>query len=128
MTTARVTDTEFAERHPVVIMHCDAPGCLRQVRRAPRIIVPSRTPLEPGHRPVRIMTTLHYCDAHAHVFDQREYLTDRRKSEIENFARHRRPLRWKPDFDAARIEAVLVTTPEYRRFLSYILGGAHVVA
>ena len=101
---------------PAVVMHCDVPGCLALVRRAPRIVLPSRTPLEPGHVPLRIMTTLHYCDAHRHTFRLAEYWTDAIKRRAEDTARHLRPHEFRCDFDAAQVELLLVTTPEYRAF------------
>jgi hypothetical protein len=129
MATRRSFDTELPRTTRVVVMSCDAPGCLRQVRRAPRIIIPSRTPFDPTHRPIRVMTTLHCCDAHRDIFDPREWLTDQRKADVERVACARRPAGFRPDFEDVRVELVLVTTPEYRRFLADVLGGStHVVA
>jgi len=127
MSTQRTHETELAT--PVVIMTCDVAGCLRQVRRAPRIIIPSRTPAVIGHRPIRVMTTLHYCEFHARVFDAREWLTDANKRRVELAARLKRMPDFVPDFEAVRVEPVLVTTPEYLAFMRDILGSnIHVVA
>lgn len=105
--------------YPAVTMTCDFTGhrCRREVRRAPRIIVPSRTPLALGHGPWRIMTTLHYCDLHRDTFHVEDYWTDAIKARVEQAVRHRRPPGFQPDFDAARVELLLVTTPEYRQFM-----------
>ena len=107
---------------PAAVMHCDVPGCLAMVRRAPRIVLPSRTPLAPGHAPLRVMTTLHYCDAHRATFQPALYWTDAIKRRVEIQARALRPADFRPDFEAARVEMVLVTTPEYRAFCCGTLG------
>ena len=103
-----------------VVMSCDHKGCLDLVRRGPRVVIPSRTPFEVGHKPIRIMTTLHYCEIHAHEFDVQAYLTGEQKTRIEGWAKQFRPLDFKPDFEAAKAEPVLVTTPEYRKFLEHL--------
>lgn len=103
-----------------VVMSCDHAGCLQLVRRGPRIVIPSRTPFEPGHRPVRIMTTLHYCELHQGEFDVAAYLTGAQKARVEGTARLLRPASFRPDFERAFAETVLVTTPEYRKFLEHL--------
>lgn len=129
MSTQRTFETDLPRTVRVVVMSCDAPGCLHQVRRAPRILVPSKTPFDPTHRPIRVMTTLHYCEQHRSAFDPREWLTDARKAGVEKLARVKRPHGFIPDFDAATVELVLTTTPEYRRFLADTLGSnVHVVS
>ena len=107
---------------PTPHMVCDHTTfrCLAEVKRAPVIVIPSVTPFEPGHRPVRIPTTLHYCEFHRGDFDVQAYLSDFQKRRVELTVREIRPADFKPDFDAAFAELVLVTTPEYRRFLHYI--------
>lgn len=107
------------------VMTCDVVGCRRQPRRAPRIIIPS-TVFELDHPALRIMTTLHYCEDHRGAFDLAAYWTDAIKARVEKVAKAKRPLTWKPDFEHARFELVLVTTPEYRQFLQDM--GMHVVA
>ena len=108
---------------PWIDMRCDHSGlvCLREVRRAPRIVVPSCTPWEPGHAPLRVMTTLHYCELHKGEFNLDGYWTGAIKARLERVAKRKRPLGFRPDFEAARCEQVLVTTPEYRAFL-YEIG------
>jgi hypothetical protein len=106
-------------------MHCDHAGCARQVRRAPRILVPSKTPFALGHAPIRIMTTLHYCEIHRLVFDPASYFTDAVKTMVEARARILRPIGFQCDFEQAVAVPVLVTTPEYRAFLQEI--GVRVV-
>lgn len=100
-----------------VTMVCDVTGCKQQPRRGPRVVIPGRTPLELGHAPLRVMTPLHYCELHRNHFDVAAWLTDAEKANIERIGRRVRPLGWKPDFDAVRIEHLLITTPEYREFL-----------
>lgn len=105
---------------PMPPMRCDFPPpgtCFREVKRAPRIILPSRTPFEPGHAPLRIMTTLHFCDTHRYTFNVAHYWTGEIRTRAEAAARQKRPAGFRPDFDAAWCEMVLVTTPEYRGFL-----------
>jgi hypothetical protein len=113
----------------VVVMVCDAPGCLRQVRRAPRIVIHSTTPLAPGHRPFKVMTPLHYCDQHFTCFDPREWLNDANKRRVEAALKRIRPPDFLPDFERPVTEPVLVTTPEYLAFMQAALGSnVHVVA
>lgn len=104
---------------PELVMHCDVPGCLRLVARAPRVIVPSATPFAFGHRPMRVMTTLHYCEPHAEAqpVTAADILRPKLKGDIEARAKVARPDGFKPDFERASIEWVLVTTPEYKSFL-----------
>jgi hypothetical protein len=104
---------------PGLIMTCDAPCCFRWVSHAPRIVVPPRAEC-PSIRPLRIMTTLHYCDTHRDYFDVQRYLSATQKRRIERQARELFGPDWRPDFEAARVEHVLVTTPEYRAFLEHI--------
>ena len=111
---------------PAVMMTCDNSGCRGQVKRAPRIVVPSRTPMLPGHAPIRIMTTLHYCEAHRTAFDVSSYWTDLIKRRAEDTARRIRPTLFRLDFEAATVELMLVTTPEYRQFLRSL--GVNCVA
>lgn len=119
---ADAEDRKAGERNPflglpAVAMKCDAGFCLDEVRRAPRIIIPSKMPFEPGHDPIRMMTTLHFCEAHRFAFNLAAYWTDKEKASVERRAKEIRPHGFKPDFEAASIELVLVTTPEYRAFL-----------
>jgi hypothetical protein len=102
---------------PAVVMHCDVPGCLDMVKRAPRVVLPSKTPFELGHTPLKIMTTLHYCETHRGTFHLGLYWTDKIKRRAEDRARQIRPYGFRCDFEAARVEMVLVTTPEYRAFM-----------
>jgi hypothetical protein len=111
---------------PTVAMRCDHSDliCLSEVRRAPVIVVPGKAPFDkiqaPRFRPIRIPTDLHYCEFHRGDFDVHQYLSDVQKARIEATARQIRSVEWKPDFDAAFADLVLVTTPEYRRFLVHI--------
>ena len=105
-------------------MICDHPGCKHEPIRAPRLVVPSASPRDAGHRPVRVMTTLHLCPAHIGTLKAADLLTPRLKARIEDRCRIDRPLGFRPDFDRAVIEHVLITTPEYRAFASRVLADA----
>jgi hypothetical protein len=108
---------------PGLIMSCDATlpegKCLREVRRAPRIVIPAAWNGTPQF-PLRIMTVLHYCEEHRYAFDLRAYLSDDQKRRIERQARETRGADFKPDFDRARCELILVTIPEYREFMQHV--------
>ena len=103
--------------NPAVQMVCDAPICARQVKWAPRLLVPNRNADRPELPPLRIMTTLHYCDLHRDSFDVVSYWTELVKRRCEVRARELHGSDFKPDFEQASIQLVLVTTPEYRAFL-----------
>jgi hypothetical protein len=102
-------------------MTCDGSElitCIREVKRAPRVIVPAR-PECPAENPLRLMTTLHYCDSCAVLrpLDVHAWLAEPgRKRRIEALARAQRGPDFKPDFEAATVELLLTTTPEYREF------------
>lgn len=101
-------------------MSCDHTTfiCPREVRRAPRIVVPSRDGLVV--RPAKVMTTLHYCDLHAWDFRPEEYWTGDQKARLEKTLRETGRPDFRPDFERSRIEMVLVTTPEYQDFLWHV--------
>lgn len=98
-------------------MHCDHPGCRWSVARAPRITVCSTMAPWPGHKPLRMLTTLHYCEMHKGEITIHDLLTDKVKADFERVAKIKRPIEFKCDFDKAFLEFILVTTPEYRQFL-----------
>ena len=103
---------------PHIYTMCDHSGlikCAREVKRAPRIVVPAA----PGilDVPMKVMTTLHYCDEHAWDFDPATYWTDKQKARLERYARDHGRGDFKPNFERSFIEHVLVTTPEYQNFL-----------
>jgi hypothetical protein len=107
-----------------LLMSCDhGCDCRNSVKYAPRILVPSATLLVPGHLPLRMMTTLHYCEMHISAPAVTDFLTPALKVKFERAARQQRPIGFKCDFERARIEPVLVTTPEYRAFLEHLLAG-----
>jgi hypothetical protein len=109
-------------------MHCDHRGCKNTPNRAPRLIVQSRTPDEPGHRPIRMFTPFHFCEIHKSEVSADMLLTPKVIAVFEECAKKRRPLDFACDFEpgeargfeakGAAIEWVLTTTPEYREFLS----------
>lgn len=106
-----------------LVMVCDHPGCRNAPDRAPCIVIPGSNPGTrwlPGFRPIRIMTTLHFCLPHAvpGAFDLAGWLTAHNKSRVEDTARRLRARGFKPDFEAATQKWELVTTPEYRQFLT----------
>lgn len=115
--------------NPDLIMRCDVPGCVHQVKYGLRIVVPSQTPDRLLHRPMRIMTTLHVCQPHQNAFHNlpAEFFTAPQRARLERAARLKRPDDFKPNFEAAYLEKVLVTTPEYRDFLKHV-GARRVVA
>ena len=107
-------------------MRCDGGmgGCRNTVARAPRIIIPA-TPWALDIPPRRVWTTLHYCELHAHSEAQNgklllAVLSDQVKAQVEAVAKAKWPHGHKPDFDRARIEWMLVTTPEYLKWLAGI--------
>lgn len=91
--------------------------CKNSVARAPRLVVPSRTPEVLGHFPLKRFTTLHYCELHKGELKVEDLLTAKLKRALEADARAERPLGFRCDFDSAVIDFVLTTTPEYRHFL-----------
>jgi hypothetical protein len=91
--------------------------CKNSVMRGPRLVVPSRTPLEIGHWPMKRFTTLHYCELHKGELKVEDHADAALKRELEADARVERPHGFKCDFEKAGIDFVLTTTPEYRRFL-----------
>lgn len=97
--------------------------CKNEPMRAPRVVVPSKTWLEPGHIALKMMTTLHYCEWHKGELKLADVLNAKIKVDFERVAKAKRPLDFKCDFDAAFIEWVLVTTPEYREWMSKLGAG-----
>ena len=108
-----------------VTMTCDCPGCKNEVAWAPRIYIPSRTPFAAGNDPIRVMTTLHSCDLHRGSFRIEDILDGKLKRKVELQANRVRVIGFKPDFEAAKLEYVRVTTPEYRAFLGSIVVNAN---
>jgi hypothetical protein len=106
-------------------MRCDGAmgGCAIPPERAPRIIVPPR-PFDPALPPRRVWTTLHFCRLHQAEVTAEDILRDRQiRADIERVAKLKWPHGFTADFDNARIEWLLVTTPEYREFLTKIEHG-----
>lgn len=99
-------------------MICDHIGCKIEPMRAPRVVVFSVTPFAVDHRPLKMMTTLHYCEQHKGELKLEDLLGKKVKREFEVIAKQKRPLDFKCDFEHAIIEWVLITTPEYRGFLA----------
>lgn len=110
------------------IMTCDHPRCIRQVKWAPRVVIHSTRPMEREHRPIRVMTALHYCELHYGEFEVERFVTPELKRRVEALARTARPTGFVPDFENAYGEQVLVTTPEYAAFTKRLFGAEHVVA
>lgn len=95
--------------------------CANTPTRAPRVMVPcqsGREEVDPEYEPLRMFTTLHYCELHTGDVAIGEVLTEKVKRDFEFAAKRKRGLDFKCDFDKAEIELVLTTTPEYRRFLA----------
>ncbi|HEV2187516.1 MAG TPA: hypothetical protein VGR70_09925 [Stellaceae bacterium] len=102
-------------------MRCDGGmgGCKLSVARAPQIVVspkPWIAGLSP--QPIKVMTTLHFCELHKGSVTIEALLHDKIKAGIEARAKAKWPHEYKPDFEGAFINWILVTTPEYRKFLS----------
>jgi len=107
--------------------------CPNTPSRAPRLVVASKTPREPGHRALKMFTTLHYCELHKGEISAQDLLMPKIIRDFEEAARLKRPHDFKCDFDlydpstgkgGCFIEWVLTTTPEYRRFEKALgLGG-----
>lgn len=92
-------------------------GCLKPVVHGLRIHVPSKTQQAPGHHQVRVTLTLHSCAEHRGTFKLDDLLTPKIKAEVEAFAKKKRPIDFKPDFDSAFVQYVDVFGPEYRQFM-----------
>lgn len=101
-------------------MICDHLGCKHEPTRGPRLVVPSRTWWEPEHRALKMMTTLHYCELHRGDVVVADLLSAKVRADFEAIAKRKRPIDFRCDFDAAFIEPLLVTTPEYRAWMARI--------
>lgn len=105
-------------------MQCDGDAtCKLPPHRAPRLIVPHKFRFgEDQLMPRRMMTLLHFCEQHRVQLDEgklvQSLLTGSVRRDFERMARHKWPLGYTCDFEKARIEWVLVTTPEYRAFMA----------
>jgi|SRR5882672_8285870 len=113
--------------HELILdMVCDAYGdgtvlkCGIAPSWAPRIIVPDRLF---RFDPIRIMTTLHYCDVHGFAFNVWDYLNDAMKARVETVARQKRGRDFACEFEHAKVERVRLNTPEYRAFLNQMIAA-----
>jgi len=107
--------------------------CPNTPTRAPRLVVCSKTPQYADHKPIKMFTTLHYCELHKGELKVTDLLQARIIRDFEEAAKIKRPHGFKCDFDpydpatgkgGAFIEYVLTTTPEYRRFEKALgIGG-----
>lgn len=111
--------------NPDLIMQCDCKPCLRQVKYGIRLLIPRTIDGQPAP-PFRAMTDQHVCEPHAPGIDASQFITATFKERAERAARLR-DAGAKLDFEGARVDPVLVTTPEYRAFLTKI-GATRVVA
>lgn len=111
---------------------CDGdPNCKLDPHRAPVIMVPHKFVFgQRLEKPRRMFTDLHYCDWHRVNLDDAKLLeallSARVKQDFEAAAKIKWPLGYSCDFEKARVEWVLVTTPEYRNFLAS-LGYAGIM-
>lgn len=110
-----------------VSFKCDGDrACTIPPKRAPSIIVPNLFrgigQVGPQYRAIRMFTLVHYCDQHITVLDQAKLLdglmTPSIKAGFEKAAKLKRASDFTCDFEQARLEWELVTTPDYRRFLA----------
>lgn len=98
--------------HLLEIGNCRTPG-----DQAPRLIVPSRTQMAPGHAHVHVdFRDHHFCHAHIGELKLDTLLTDRLKRQIEDHVKRIRPIDFKCGFDAAHLVYVSIFTPEYKYF------------
>lgn len=118
-------------------IHCDhfvsiMFKCGNTPTRAPCLVVCSKTPGEPGHKPLKMFTSLHYCEWHKGEVELEDLLRPKIIRDFEAAARIKRPVGFVCDFDpydpatgkgGALIEYVLTTTPEYRRFEEALGAG-----
>jgi hypothetical protein len=108
-------------------MRCDHSlaliGCLTPPSVSPRIYVPSKTQMAPGHANLRMTTPLHYCDAHVGTLTIDAFLTDKIKADFETAAKRARPIDFKCDFDNAFIHYVNIFTPEYMAYVAKLDRG-----
>lgn len=124
-------------------MRCDgAMGrCKLPPERAPRLVVPAapgivlttdgEKPLPAravwllgaAPKPLRMMTTLHYCRRHQPEITPATLLVDKVKADFERAAKQKWSHEYRLDFASAYIDWILVTTPEYRAFLETIEIG-----
>lgn len=109
---------EIVKRPPYWLhMECDHTSfkCLAEVKRGARIIVPPKAGLLMP--PEMVMTILHYCETHRMDFKPETYWTGLQKARFEKWLRDHGKADFRPDFEASRVDHVLVTTPEYQAFL-----------
>ena len=120
---------------PQIKFVCDASGCKVAPHRAPAIVVPHKLNgfaifMGDNYQPIKMHTVVHFCEAHRITMDQQKLLdailTTEVKVHFEKAAKMKRALDFKPDFENARLDWELVTTPEYRRYLA-ALGYAGVM-
>ena len=108
--------------------------CANTPNRAPRVVVPcqfGREEVTQDYAPLRMFTTLHFCELHTNDVTIDSFLTAKLKSEFETAAKRKRALDFKCDFEKAELEWVLTTTPEYRKFMASlgrhgIIGAARI--
>lgn len=130
---SKISDHYVAQRYSQ--MKCDgAMGlCILPPARGLMIIVPPKPfAFEAEIEPLRIFTTLHYCERHiateaSKVFPA-DLLKDRMKAQIEARAKMKWPHEYTPDFDRARLHWELVGTPEYRAFLERLEEKGRVLS
>jgi hypothetical protein len=109
-------------------MRCDHIGCRLPPLRAPVLVVPLVPFTIPGPRPIRMYNTMHFCERHKAECTVELILVPKVKADIEAHAK-RRTINgeYKADFEAAHIDWILVTTPEYRAFLTQLELGLATV-
>lgn len=101
-------------------MICDHIGCKLDPQRGIKVVVPAKDIFAIGHDPLTMMTTLHYCELHKGEVKLGDLMSARVRREFEAIAKQKRPLDFRCNFEVAHIVYVLITTPEYRQFMSRI--------
>jgi hypothetical protein len=106
-------------------MHCEYAGCRLPALRSPVVHVPPRPQLHEVDD-LHLWSDVHYCERHVGDFTVEGVLRGAMLGVIEEMARRKwRDPALKPDFENARLEWLLVTTPEYRQWLARLeLGRA----
>lgn len=91
--------------------------CANPPMWAPRIVVPSKTQMAPGHKHLHLDMKLHYCAAHHGELKLDDLLAAPAvKPALEKHAKRARPIDFKCDFDAAHLVYVSIFSPEYKYF------------
>jgi len=103
-------------------MICDHVYCKAMPTRGARLVVPAKGLYAFVFKPLKVMSTYHFCELHIGEIKLADMLRPHIRQQLEAMAKgaRRRGPEFVCDFDHAFIEYVLVTTPEYRRWMEQI--------